>query len=60
LGGVGGSGLLGMLMNSGAADAAAGAASSGFNISSILGSGVGGLVLQVVVGMIKSAMNKTA
>lgn len=50
LGGLGGGSLLGPLLGM--------AASGGFDIGNIAASGVGGLVLQIIVGLIKSQMNK--
>jgi uncharacterized membrane protein YeaQ/YmgE (transglycosylase-associated protein family) len=52
IGGVGGGSLLGPLLGMG------GAAAGGFDIGSLATSGIGGIVLQVVAGLIKSAMNK--
>jgi uncharacterized membrane protein YeaQ/YmgE (transglycosylase-associated protein family) len=54
LGGVGGGSLLGPLLGM------AGSAAGGVDIGSIATSGVGGIVLQIVAGLIKSQMNKTA
>ena len=53
VGGVGGGSLLGPLL---------GMASSGggFDIGSIATAGIGGIVVQVVAGLIKNAMNKSA
>jgi uncharacterized membrane protein YeaQ/YmgE (transglycosylase-associated protein family) len=52
LGGVGGGSVLGPLLGM--------AASGGFDIGNIAASGVGGLVLQIIAGLIKSQMNKSA
>ncbi len=60
IGGLGGGTILGSLMTPAVVDAAAQTASSGFNLSNILGGAGGGLVLQIVAGLIKSAMNKSA
>ncbi len=60
VGGLAGGTILGSLMSPAVVDAAAQAAGSGFNLSNILGGAGGGLVLQIVAGMIKSAMNKSA
>jgi uncharacterized membrane protein YeaQ/YmgE (transglycosylase-associated protein family) len=61
LGGVGGGQLLGMLTG---AAAAAPAATSGFDMSSMLsnigGGGVGGAVIMVIVGLIKAQMSKSS
>ena len=60
-GGLGGQ-ILGSLLGGGGMDAAAGAATSGLDIGSLVqsvaGGGIGGAILMVVVGIIKSAMNK--
>jgi hypothetical protein len=60
-GGLGGQ-LLGMLTSGGAASAAgavANATASGLDMSSILSSvGVGGAIIMLIVGVIKSQMNK--
>lgn len=58
-GGLGGQ-LLGMLMGGGAAGASAGGLDLGSIIASVAGGGVGGGVLMTIVGMIKTAMTKTA
>jgi uncharacterized membrane protein YeaQ/YmgE (transglycosylase-associated protein family) len=61
VGGVAGGNILGSLMNSGMADAAATAVQSGnFSLSNILGGAGGGLILQIVAGLVKAAMNKNA
>ena len=52
LGGVGGGSLLGPLLGM--------ASTGGFDIGNIAASGVGGIVLQIVAGLIKGAMNKSA
>ncbi len=52
VGGLGGGQLLGPLLGM--------ASTGGFDIGSIATSGIGGLVLQVVAGLVKSAMNKAA
>jgi uncharacterized membrane protein YeaQ/YmgE (transglycosylase-associated protein family) len=51
IGGVGGGSLLGPMLGM------AGGA-GGFDIGSLATSGIGGIVLQVVAGLVKSAMNK--
>jgi hypothetical protein len=60
-GGLGGQ-ILGMLTGGGAAAAAAGG--GGMDIGSILGSigggGIGGAILMIIVGLLKSAMAKSA
>lgn len=61
LGGYGGSQILGSLLGGGAASTAASAASSsGFDIgtliSQVAGGGIGGGVLMVIVGLIKSML----
>ncbi len=50
VGGVGGGSLLGPLLGM--------TATGGFDIGNIAASAVGGLVLQIVAGLIKNAMNK--
>jgi uncharacterized membrane protein YeaQ/YmgE (transglycosylase-associated protein family) len=52
LGGIGGGSLLGPLLGM--------AAGGGLDIGTIATSGIGGIVLQIVAGLIKSSMNKTA
>jgi hypothetical protein len=54
LGGVGGGSLLGPLLGM------AGGAAGGIDIGNLAASGVGGIVLQIVAGLIKSQMNKSA
>jgi hypothetical protein len=53
LGGVGGGNILGALI-----PAVANVAGGGINISNIAASGVGGIILQIIVGLIKSKMGK--
>jgi uncharacterized membrane protein YeaQ/YmgE (transglycosylase-associated protein family) len=53
LGGLGGGSLLGPLLGLAAAPGS-------FSIGNLAASGIGGIVLQVVAGFIKSAMNKPA
>ena len=53
VGGLGGGSLLGPLL--GMATSAAG---GGINIGNIATAGVGGIILQIVAGLIKSQMNK--
>jgi uncharacterized membrane protein YeaQ/YmgE (transglycosylase-associated protein family) len=61
VGGLAGGNILGSLMSPAVVDAAAQAVSGGgFNLSNILGGAGGGLILQIVAGLIKSAMNKNA
>jgi hypothetical protein len=61
-GGIGGQ-LLGMLTSGGASTAAITAGGSGLDLSTILsgvgGGGVGGAVVMVIVGLIKSKMGKS-
>lgn len=52
VGGVGGGSLLGPLLGM--------AASGGLNVGNLAASGVGGIILQIVAGLIKSQMNKSA
>jgi hypothetical protein len=52
LGGVGGGSLLGPLLGM--------ASTGGFDIGNIAASGVGGIVLQIVAGLIKSKMGASA
>jgi uncharacterized membrane protein YeaQ/YmgE (transglycosylase-associated protein family) len=61
VGGLAGGNILGSLMSPAVVDAAAEAAGGGgFDLSNILGGAGGGLVLQMVAGLIKGAMNKSA
>lgn len=53
LGGVGGGSLLGPLLGMAASG-------GGFDIGNIAVSGIGGLVLQIIAGLVKGQMNKTA
>jgi hypothetical protein len=53
LGGVGGGSLLGPLLGMAAGG-------GGVNIGNLAASGVGGIILQIVAGLIKSQMNKSA
>jgi hypothetical protein len=57
LGGVGGGSLIGPLLGMATTAAAGG---GGFSLGNIAASGVGGIVLQIVAGLIKNAMNKSA
>jgi uncharacterized membrane protein YeaQ/YmgE (transglycosylase-associated protein family) len=60
-GGIGGQ-LLGSLLGGGGAAAAGAAATAGPSmLSNVAGSGIGGIVVMVIVGLIKNAMgNKTS
>jgi hypothetical protein len=53
LGGVGGGSLIGPLLGMAAGG-------GGLDIGNLAASGVGGIVLQIVAGLIKGAMNKSA
>ena len=55
VGGVGAGSILGSLI-----PAIANVAGGGLNIGNIAASGVGGIVIQIVAGLIKAQMNKTA
>jgi hypothetical protein len=55
LGGVGGGNILGSLI-----PALAGAAGGGSMIGNLAASGIGGIIIQIVAGLIKSQMNKSA
>jgi uncharacterized membrane protein YeaQ/YmgE (transglycosylase-associated protein family) len=52
IGGVGGGSLLGPLLGM--------ASTGGFDIGNIAASGVGGIVLQIIAGLVKAQMNKSA
>jgi uncharacterized membrane protein YeaQ/YmgE (transglycosylase-associated protein family) len=52
IGGLGGGSLIGPLLGLG------GAAGGGFDVTQLATGGVGGIVLQIVAGLIKNAMNK--
>ena len=56
VGGVGCGTILGALIPALATSAAGG----GINIGNIAGAGIGGIILQIIAGLIKSQMNKTA
>ena len=60
VGGLGGGKILGSLLSPAMVEGAAQVASSGFNLSNILGGAGGGLILQIVAGLIKNMMNKNA
>jgi len=55
IGGIGGGSVLGALI-----PAIANVAGGGINVGNIAASGVGGIVLQIIAGLIKSQMNKSA
>ena len=55
VGGIGGGSILGALI-----PAIANVAGGGINIGNIAASGVGGIVIQIIAGLIKSQMNKSA
>lgn len=55
VGGIGGGSVLGALI-----PAIANVAGGGINVGNIAASGVGGIVLQIIAGLIKSQMNKSA
>lgn len=55
VGGVGAGSILGALI-----PAIANVAGGGLNIGNIAASGVGGIVIQIIAGLIKAQMNKTA
>lgn len=56
LGGLGGGQILGGMLNSGAAEAAAGGMDIGALAANLVGGGVTGLIVQVVVGLILKRM----
>ena len=55
VGGIGGGSILGMII-----PALANVAGGGINVGNIAASGVGGIILQIIAGLIKSQMNKSA